>query len=100
MRLEQFTGLQITFLNTHPFFYFRTGMKKAVALLFLPVFLFSILGWQWMFLLKLFSHEMEEWSGRNGTNNLEVVIVSASEKDGQNYFLNEHELMHDGKLYD
>ncbi|MEO8088398.1 MAG: hypothetical protein ABI763_16380 [Bacteroidota bacterium] len=74
-------------------------MKRTLTLAMLPVFLFSILGWQWLFFLKLNAIEKEEWHGGFEKDNLEIVVVS-SENSGETFFINEHELIHEGKLFD
>jgi len=74
-------------------------MRRVLTLALLPVFLFSIVGWQWMFFLKLNSIEEKEWNEAGEMRGLEIVIVSM-ENPGRNFFINDHELVHDGKLFD
>ena len=74
-------------------------MKKVFIIFLLPVFLFGIIGWQWMFFLKLYSHEKQEWNRGDEKGNQEIVVVSKAHSS-ETFFVNDHELMHKGKLYD
>jgi len=77
-------------------------MKKAITLSLLPVFLFSILGWQWMFFLKLYSHELKEWNRVPSEREQALVVIRIADgkAEKETYFINGHELIHNGKLFD
>ena len=72
-------------------------MRRIFTLSLLPVFLFSIIGWQWMFLVQLNSFH-ENYELRIGKN-LEIITVAKS-NSFKTFFINDHELVHEGKLYD
>jgi hypothetical protein len=77
-------------------------MRRIITLSLLPVFLFSIIGWQWMFFLKFYSHEFKEWNSISGEEEFEVIVIKAAEAPGSRdtYFINKHEVIHHGKLFD
>ena len=52
-----------------------------------------------MYFLRLNSLQEEGWNGTEEMNNLEIVIVS-QQHTKSTFFLNSHELVHNGKLYD
>jgi hypothetical protein len=76
-------------------------MKKAVILTLLPIFLYSILGWQWMLVFRLNDHQANEWSASWEDEDLEIITVKIDgNNDGETYLVNGHELFHDGKYFD
>lgn len=75
-------------------------MKKAITLTLLPVFLFGIIGWQWMFMVKLYTHEFREWRSVSENETLEKIIIHSHDGKRDSYFINANELVHQGKLYD
>jgi len=77
-------------------------MKRFLTLALLLVFMFSIIGWQWMFLLKLNSHESRQLNNRPDADALEVIVLSNADagSDGKTFFVNNHEIIHNGKLFD
>src|SRR6188768_1354480 len=74
-------------------------MKKIITIALLPVFMFSIIGWQWMFALRIYAHQVREWSSF-ADDELEIITVSASEKGHDTFQVNDHELFHHGKYFD
>ena len=75
-------------------------MKKVLILALLPVFLFSIIGWQWMFAIQIYKHQLTEWRADYDEQNLEVITVKAGDGRKDTYILNSHELFHHGKFFD
>jgi len=75
-------------------------MKRAVTLVLLPVFVFSIIGWQWMFVLRLYTHQVEEWSTSAVNEKLEIVSLTDGTHGGETYLLNDHEIFHHGEYLD
>jgi len=76
-------------------------MKKAITLALLPVFLYSIIGWQWMFALRLYSHQEKEWTAFFDDEELEVITLGADDlKSHDSFLVNDHELFHHGKYFD
>jgi hypothetical protein len=76
-------------------------MKKTIILALLPVFLFSIIGWQWMFALRLYSHQEKEWTAFFNEEELEIIAVSSNDlKNHDSFLVNDHELYHHGKYFD
>jgi hypothetical protein len=76
-------------------------MKKVIILALLPVFLYSIIGWQWMFALMLSSHQEKEWTAFFHEEELEIISVNTNDLGIHDSFLvNDHELFHHGKYFD
>ncbi len=77
-------------------------MKKVFTIVLLTVFFFGIIGWQWMYLLKLSSHQTEKWGSGSFSNSTNVFVFNSGDKKtlSQTYFVNDHELIHEGKLFD
>jgi hypothetical protein len=75
-------------------------MKTFVRLALLPVFLFSIFGWQWMFIVKLYSHEEAQWNSADANETYEMIAVPVNGNSEGTYFINGKELIHQGKLFD
>lgn len=75
-------------------------MKRVIPIALLPVFLYSIIGWQWIFFLQIYSHEMNELNNFSGDES-DLVVLQLCETNPEGLvFLNAHEIMHNGKLYD
>jgi hypothetical protein len=76
-------------------------MKKAFILSLLPVFLYGIIGWQWMFVLSLNDHQAEEWSAHYNEGELEIITVKIGDNNNSDtYLVNDNELFHHGKYFD
>src|SRR5436190_22467462 len=75
-------------------------MKRVVILALLPIFLYSIIGWQWIFALKLYAHQVKEWTAFFEEENLEVISVMNDVQNHDTFVVNGNELYHKGKLFD
>jgi hypothetical protein len=77
-------------------------MRRILTLTLLPVFLFSIIGWQWMFFLKVYNHEFLELNRMPADDDLEVIAMKTSDGAAKSdiFFINSHEFFHHGKLFD
>jgi hypothetical protein len=81
--------------------YFSPLMRKTITLFLLPVFIYSIIGWQWIFVMQLNDHQSKEFSSYYEDEELEMITVNANDVQGDETFLvNNHELFHHGKYFD
>lgn len=75
-------------------------MKRILILALLPVFLYSIIGWQWIFALRLYAHQVNEWTAFFDEEDLEIITIKNDAQHHDTFFVNGHELYHKGKLFD
>ena len=81
--------------------YISRLMRSTIVLTLLPVFLYSIIGWQWMFAMRLNEHQTDAWSAIYDEEELEIISVKADDaKNHDTFLVNDHELFHHGRYFD
>ena len=75
-------------------------MRRAVVIALLLTFVYSIIGWQWVFALRLYAHQVKEWTAFFDEENLEIITIKNDAQHHDTFLENGHELYHKGKLFD